>query len=121
MFVSQVMQLGFYPALVHFQHIMHKTLDGNVLEIACPGHATYINDVNLHGICWVRVMRDSLCMVARMAAKCLPLGSDKCYCLTNKPVVLGYKVDGPRGEYRAGPKSLKQLLGASLPWSLKEL
>ena len=41
-------------------------------------------------------MQASLCVVARMAAKGLPLGSDKCQFLTNEPVVLGYKVDGPR-------------------------
>ena len=100
---------------------MHKTLDGNMLEIARPRHVTYIDNVNVHGVCWVRVMRDSLCAVPRMAAKGLPLGSDKCHFLTNEPVVLVYKVDGPRGEYRVGPKALKQLLGASLLRSLKEL
>ena len=70
-------------------------------------HATYIDDVNVYGICWVRVMRDILRAVARMEAKGLPLGSNKCHFLTNKLVVLGYEVDGPRGEYRVGPKALK--------------
>ena len=101
------MQLGFHPAPAHFQHIMHETLDGDVLGIAHPRHTTYIDDVNVHGGCWVKVMRDSLCAVARMAAKGLLLGSDKRHFLTNEPVVLGFEVDGPRGEYRVGPKALK--------------
>ena len=92
-----------------------------MLDIAHPRHVTYIDDVNVHGICWVRVMQDSLCAVAHMAAKGLPLGSDKCHFLTNEPVVLGYEVDGPRGDYTVGTKALKQLLAASLPWPLKEL
>ena len=121
MFVSQVMQLGFHPAPAHFQHIMHETLDGNVLEIVHSRHATYIDNVNVHGACWVRVMGDSLCAVSHMVAKHLPLGSDKCHFLINIPFVLGYEVDGPREEYRVGQKALKQLLGASLLLSLKEL
>ena len=100
---------------------MYETLEGEVLAIPPPRHATYIDDVNVHGQEWVGVMRDSLYAVARMAAKGLPLGADKCCFLCREPVVLGFKVDGPQGEYRIGPKALKQLLGSGLPRSVKEL
>ena len=100
---------------------MYKTLDGEVLAIPRPHHTMYIDDINIHGTNWVGVMRDSLYAVACMAAKGLPLGAEKCHYLTREPVVLGFEVDGPRGEYRVGPKAPKQLLGAGLPRSLKEL
>lgn len=52
-------------------------------------------------------MLDSLRAVARLGAKGLPLGADKCFFLSHRQVILGIEVDGPRGEYRIGPKALR--------------
>ena len=90
-------------------------------DIPRPRHTTYIDDVTVHGTEWERVMRDSLYAVARLGAKGLPLGADKCFFLSDRQVILGIEVDGPRGDYRIGPKALRQLLGAGLPRSTKEL
>ena len=78
---------------------MYETLDGEVLAILRPCHTTYTDDVNIHGADWVRVMRDSMYVVVHMAAKGLALGADKCHLLAQEPVVLGFEVDGPQGDY----------------------
>ena len=92
-----------------------------VLTIPHYHHTMYIDDVNIHGADWVWVMRDSINMVAWMAARGLALGADKCHFLTCKPMVLGFEVYSQWGKYQVGPKAPKQLLGAGLPRSLKAL
>ena len=119
--MSQVMQLGFNPAPAHFQNVMHATLDGPVLDIPRPQHATYIDDVTVHGKGWAAVMRDSIRAVARLGAKGLPLGADKCFFLGDEVTILGYEVQAPAGEYRVGAKALGLLLGAQLPRTVREL
>ena len=100
---------------------MHETLDGPVLGIARPAHATYIDDVTVHGAEWVAVFRDSLYAVARMAAKGLPLSAAKCHFVGEEQAILGVEILGPTREFRIGNKALKLLLGCTLPRSHREL
>ena len=48
-YVLQVMQFGFKPVPAHFQHVMHETWEGPVLDIPWPQHSTYIDDITIHG------------------------------------------------------------------------
>ena len=109
------MQLGFHPAPAHFQHVMHEALDGHVLGVPRPRHATYIDNVTVPGRGWVDTFRDSMYAMARLAAKGLPLAADKCHFIDDTQLVLGLEVLGATGEYRVGNKALKVLLGGGLP------
>ena len=66
-------------------------------------------------------MRDSIRAVARLGAKGLPLGADKCHFLGDELTILGFEVQAPTGEYRVGGKALGLLLGAQLPRTVCEL
>ena len=81
----------------------------------------YIDDVTVHGMQWVKVFRDSLYAVARMAAKGLPLSAPKCHFVSEKQAILGVEILGSTHEFRIGNKALKLLLGCTLPRSQREL